>query len=124
MSRIGYSGYMQTKNTTALFSIIFLLAGIGIGMFFARNTAPGDATMDHAMTSMTASLDGKDGDAFDKAFIDEMIVHHQGAVAMAELALMHAGHKEIKTLAKAIIAAQTTEITQMQGWRASWYANQ
>lgn len=73
------------------------------------------------MASMNAELEGKSGDAFDEVFIREMIVHHQGAVAMAELALTNAEHEEIKDLANAIISAQNTEILQMQRWQAEWY---
>ena len=77
--------------------------------------------MDDMMESMNAGLQGKVGDDFDKAFIDEMIVHHQGAVEMAQLALTNAKHQEIKTLANAIIKAQTDEIEQMKGWLKGWY---
>jgi uncharacterized protein (DUF305 family) len=57
-----------------------------------------------------SSLSSKAGDEFDKAFIQEMIVHHEGAIDMAQLALQNAGHQEIKDLAKNIIAAQDAEI--------------
>ena len=50
-----------------------------------------------------------------------MIVHHEGAVAMAEAALKNAEHQEIKTMATAIISAQTAEIAQMHAWLAEWY---
>lgn len=80
-------------------------------------------SMSDMMADMTASLEGKQGDAFDQVFIKEMIVHHEGAVAMAELALTQAGRQEIKDLANAIITAQNTEIAQMKEWLKSWYTN-
>ena len=49
----------------------------------------------------------------DRHFIEQMIPHHDGAIAMANLALQKATHPEIKTLATAIIAAQTAEIQSM-----------
>jgi uncharacterized protein (DUF305 family) len=73
-----------------------------------------------SMDEMTQALKGKTGDEFDKAFIDEMIVHHQGAIDMANLALKNAKHQEIKDLSDAIIKAQTTEIEEMKSWRSSW----
>jgi len=73
------------------------------------------------MASMNNELAGKTGTAFDKAFISEMIVHHQGAVQMAELALTNAERQEIKDLAKNIIAAQNKEISDMQTWQQEWY---
>ena len=47
------------------------------------------------------------------AFATMMVDHHEGAIAMAELALDRADHPEIRTLAQAIIDAQQTEIEAM-----------
>lgn len=58
---------------------------------------------------------------FDATFIDGMIVHHQGAIEMAKVALVEAEHAELRTLAEGIVAAQESEIEQMQGWRSAWY---
>jgi hypothetical protein len=73
-----------------------------------------------SMSGMTDALKGKTGDEFDKAFITLMIEHHQGAVDMASVVLKSAQHQELKTLAQAIIVAQTKEITQMKEWQAAW----
>ena len=77
--------------------------------------------MDDAMDGMMANLDNKTGDAFDQAFIDEMILHHRGAIEMANLAIHNAKHQEIKDLAEAIIQAQSKEIDEMSAWKAQWY---
>lgn len=66
------------------------------------------------------SLRGKTGDDFDKAFLAEMISHHQGAIDMAYLAKTNARHDEIKTMAEDIITTQTDEINQMQLWQTQW----
>lgn len=58
---------------------------------------------------------------FDAHFIDSMIVHHQGAVAMANELLKETDRPELKSFAEAIISAQTKEIADMQSWRKSWY---
>lgn len=73
-----------------------------------------------SMDNMMAALDGKTGDAFDKAFISEMIVHHQGAIDMAKLAQTNAKHDEIKRMASDIITAQTKEIEHMKAWQTEW----
>ena len=78
-------------------------------------------SMSGMMTSMMAGLQGKSGDDFDKAFLSEMVIHHEGAVDMAESALKNAKHQEIKTLAKAIISAQDKEIVDMKVWYKAWY---
>jgi hypothetical protein len=112
--------------------IIGVLVGVGGMSVFAKSTPQStqqaavitntqSMTMSDTMSSMNAALQGKTGDAFDKAFLSEMIVHHQGAVAMAQLALQNANHTEIKQLAAQIILAQDKEISEMQGWQKSWY---
>ena len=65
-------------------------------------------------------LKEKTGDDFDRAFISEMIDHHQGAIDMAKLAEKNAKHGEVKNLAKDIISAQTKEIDMMEQWQSSW----
>src|SRR3990167_1372610 len=72
------------------------------------------------MDMMTESLRGKTGDEFDKLFVSEMILHHQGAIDMAELAKTSAKHDEIKKLADNIITAQTKEINEMREWQLLW----
>ena len=84
----------------------------------------GSMTMESMMDDMMANLKGKTGDEFDKAFITEMVMHHEGAVVMAESALKNGKHQEIKDLAKAIISAQNTEISQMRAWYKAWYGTE
>jgi uncharacterized protein (DUF305 family) len=63
----------------------------------------------------------KTGDDFDKAFLDEMVVHHQGAIDMANLVLTTSKRPELLELARNIITAQTQEITMMNDWRNAWF---
>ena len=72
---------------------------------------------DHAMDL------GPAGDSYDLRFIDAMILHHEGAVTMAEAALDYSQRPEVRQLAEEIIAAQAVEIDQMQQWRQDWYPN-
>lgn len=60
---------------------------------------------------------------YDAQFIDSMIMHHQGAIDMANQALKQGQRQEIKDLATNIIKAQETEIAQMRQWRTEWYPN-
>ena len=58
---------------------------------------------------------------FDQRFIEAMISHHNGAIAMAQEAQTKAEHPEIKQLGEAIIKAQEAEVTQMQEWQREWF---
>ncbi len=77
--------------------------------------------MDSMMKGMAASLEGKTGDVFDKAFLSEMIVHHEGAVSMAKQVLATSKRPELLKLANDIISAQTREIEIMKGWEMEWF---
>jgi uncharacterized protein (DUF305 family) len=76
---------------------------------------------DMAMTADTGPVATPEAADFDLAFIDLMVVHHEGAIDMATIALERAEHQEIKDLAQQIISSQSAEIAQMQAWRDEWY---
>ncbi len=118
LSACGQSGTTaSTEGTTA--------ATMGHG---GMPMASGTATMDHGgmpMASGTATMDhgGMEtgGVPFDAQFIDSMIEHHRGAIAMAEQALKESQRAEIKQLAQNIIRSQQQEVDQMTSWRTQWY---
>lgn len=72
------------------------------------------------MMSQAASLENMSGDEFDKAFLEQMIIHHQGAIDMAVLIDKNTKREELRELAKDIISAQTGEIEMMQKWQKDW----
>lgn len=118
------------KNQIGLI-ILTLVIGIGIGYSISPekeskslnvHQMPDGTMMSNSMGDMLAGLDGKKGDDFDKAFLSEMIIHHEGAVEMARLALVNAKHEEIKSMANSIILTQTNEIIQMKQWLNNWYS--
>ena len=103
-----------------LFSAPAILAGCSTSNPGSNGqTMPmGDTQMaDHAMTMNLGPKDAQ----FDLRFIDGMILHHQGAIAMAEAVLQNSQREEMNQLAEAVIAAQQSEIDQMKEWRQAWY---
>jgi hypothetical protein len=83
----------------------------------------GSMDMGAMMMDMTARLEGKKGDALDKVFLQDMIVHHQGAVDMAELLAKGSARPEMQKFAADIIRVQQAEIDQMKAWEKSWFGN-
>lgn len=122
----------MNKNTIITLAI-GLVIGVGgtLGVSALTNnnenkqvaTTEQQTSTDHSsmtMTEMNKQLEKLSGDEFDKTFIEMMTVHHEGAIAMAELIPSRAKHDEIKTLGQAIIAAQTKEIAEMKQWQMDW----
>jgi uncharacterized protein (DUF305 family) len=110
---------METKSL--VFGIIgFMLGGLLVSVAATTFDKPEATEDDMTMNQMTEQLKTKQGDAYDKAFIENMIMHHQAAVDMAKLSIERAKHEEIKQLSNNIITAQEKEINDMKDWQHSW----
>lgn len=70
-----------------------------------------------ATAEPTTSEDHNDADT---EFAQMMIVHHQGAVEMADLVAERAATAQVRDLAVRISAAQGPEIAQMTAWLQAW----
>jgi uncharacterized protein (DUF305 family) len=75
--------------------------------------------LDMSMRDMDAMLKGRTGDALNKAFLEGMIPHHQGAIDMAKY-LAGSNKPELVKLGADIIVAQQKEIDQMKKWMNEW----
>ena len=75
----------------------------------------------HDMSSMVGMMSAEDmdelgtltGAEFDKAWLEMMIAHHEGAVQMAETVKADGKNADVAALADQVIAAQTAEIDTM-----------
>jgi uncharacterized protein (DUF305 family) len=77
------------------------------------------SNMDHGSMGMGSGgmareMVMENGKYSDKAFIDAMVPHHEGAVDMAEVALNNAENEQIKQLAEDIVSAQEAEIEKLK----------
>jgi uncharacterized protein (DUF305 family) len=71
-------------------------------------------SMDMGSGEMARQMVMENGKYSDKAFIDAMVPHHQGAIEMAEVALENAEHEEIIELSRNIILSQQAEIEELK----------
>jgi uncharacterized protein (DUF305 family) len=110
------------------FRIALLLLGSGLvalGLYaqsHGHGNRPGDA--DDYWSKLNASMDKmhmamagieQSGDA-DTDFVRLMLPHHQGAIEMAKVQLMHGKDPQMRRLAQEIITDQQSEIELMQQW--------
>ncbi|AFY62341.1 DUF305 domain-containing protein [Synechococcus sp. PCC 6312] len=72
---------------------------------------------------MMRDLTRLQGDALDQTFLEDMIMHHHGAVMMSEQ-LLNKGlvkHQPVGAFARSVITTQSIEINQMQAWLNQWF---
>ncbi|MEU0672589.1 DUF305 domain-containing protein [Streptomyces sp. NPDC006172] len=83
---------------------------------------PAQGVMDHSMHGSGGMMSAEDmqrledssGKAFDTAFMEMMIEHHEGAVAMAGAEQADGAYEPAEKMAGGIITSQTAEITRMK----------
>ncbi|MEZ4194984.1 MAG: DUF305 domain-containing protein [Candidatus Paceibacterota bacterium] len=63
---------------------------------------------------MMRDLSELSGVALDKRFLEDMVMHHLGAIMMAESVRPYIEHEEIADLADAIVKTQSSEIELMR----------
>ena len=80
-----------------------------------------EVSMEEQMKQLSSELDDKSANALDKAFVENMIVHHEGAIEMAKKVVDKTKRPEVKALAEEIITTQSTEVETMNGWLKAWY---
>ncbi|HZB10005.1 MAG TPA: DUF305 domain-containing protein [Rubrobacter sp.] len=118
---------MKAWPLALLLAMAFLLAacgGAGSGQQGDGSAGGGHGQMDHGQMDhgsmgmgsggMAKQMVMENGKYSDKAFIDAMVPHHQGAIAMAEVALENAEHEEIIQLSRNIISTQRAEIEELK----------
>ena len=118
---------MKAWLLALLLAVAFLLAacgGAGSGQQGNESGGGGhgqmnNGQMDHGSMGMGSGgmarqMVMENGKYSDKAFIDAMVPHHQGAIAMAEVALKNAEHEEIIQLSRNIVSSQQAEIEDLK----------
>jgi len=113
---------MKAWPLALLLAVAFLLAacgGAGSDQQGDESGGGGHGQMGHGSMGMGSGgmarqMVMENGKYSDKAFLDAMVPHHQGAIAMAEVALKNAEHEEIIQLSRNIISSQQAEIEELK----------
>lgn len=76
-----------------------------------------------AYEPMMRDLSGAPASEIERAFLEDMIVHHMTAVREAGMLLVrgYADHDAVAELARTIVAKQTSEMRRMHAWLAEWF---
>jgi uncharacterized protein (DUF305 family) len=113
---------MKALTLALLLAVAFPLSacgGAGSGQQGDGSAGGGHGQMGHGSMGMGSKGMAKqmimeNGKYSDEAFIESMVPHHQGAIAMAEVALKNAEHEEIKELSRNIVSTQQSEIEELK----------
>jgi len=111
-----------TVRIGAVASVLLIAACGGAGE--STDSISGGAVATEASTAAgsTHAMSEMDGEVpFDAMFIDSMVEHHRGAIAMAQQVRVESERPELRALAEEIIDAQVAEIGQLESWRVEWY---
>ncbi|MFN7107990.1 MAG: DUF305 domain-containing protein [Brevundimonas sp.] len=77
---------------------------------------PGDQAFAASEAEMHEKMAAASGQTVDQAYVAKMIAHHEGAVAMAQVALRDSRDPEIRRMAQIVVDTQTREIAEMKAW--------
>jgi uncharacterized protein (DUF305 family) len=118
--------------TGLVVGLVALAAGVGIGAAIwaggghsdamdgsggAMADVSSDVVVEHGSGSRvttTATMD-------EGTFLEQMVPHHEAAIAMATLAVEKARRPQIRELGRGIIAAQQKEIAAMEARHREWF---
>jgi uncharacterized protein (DUF305 family) len=105
------------KKTGVLVTIIGVLLVAILALTIRNNDGDGFFGMHHGdEMGMESFSNSQTFTGADVMFLQMMIPHHQQAVDISNIALKTSKDSELLALAKTIIAAQTSEIAQMNVW--------
>jgi len=74
----------------------------------------GHGSMGMGSGGMAKRMVMNNGEYSNELFIDAMVPHHQGAIAMTRVAFKSAEHEEIKELSRNIVSTQQSEIEELK----------
>lgn len=101
---------MNIRHSTLAIAAFAALVGAGVAPIEPLAPAPAVAQQAKATEA-------------DRTFIDRMVPHHEMGIYMADMAIQHAQHAELKTFAQRMKASQQKDIKELKAWRAQWFGS-
>jgi len=108
------------RNIIVIAVIVLVVIAVGITTYtLIQNqlTLQANRNVGSAIYKEYSALKGEE---YDKAFVSNMIVHHESAMNMVEMANVSAKRQEIKDLAMNIASSQGKEVSEMVKWQEQW----
>lgn len=113
----------MSRTTLLVIGIVLILlglAGMAVILVYTQSSSSCPGCSQAPLGGSPTNPVARDVDAM---FIQEMIPHHEDAIAMAELAESRAEHPELKQLAEDIVRTQSAENESMRGWYRDWFGS-
>ena len=114
----------RTKRITATLAGLVLTATLAAcadqGATPPAATTSATATESESASASASSEVSADHNDQDTTFAQMMIIHHEGAIEMSQLAIERAESPEVVALAERIAEAQGPEIEEMTAWLSAW----
>ena len=107
----------MTRNSAQL---VRLVGGLITGAVVLTGCSGGSSMEMNDTEAGTSATQSADFNDVDVAFAHGMIIHHEGALEMAQMADSRAEDPRVLDLASRIEAAQDPEIETMTGWLEEW----
>ncbi|HET7489477.1 MAG TPA: DUF305 domain-containing protein [Acidimicrobiales bacterium] len=109
------SGIVQTQEHEIDSMVGWLADWYGVTDFSPHAHMGGD------MMGMMDTMRSMPADQFQRFYLEDMIVHHAGALQPARQCKGRAAHEELRRLCAGIVDTQTAEIDQMRTMLCDWY---
>jgi uncharacterized protein (DUF305 family) len=100
---------IKTEQAPEITQMKGWLKDAGAGMEMGHDMGMGGMLSESEFDALKAAT----GAAFDKLYLEGMIGHHEGAIAMAKM-VINSKNAEAKALGEAIVASQTKQISYMK----------
>lgn len=104
-----------------------LLVVIGLAIAFILSHPPKDLETNNPDSGLEESHENHantaeaPASAAERAFLEDMIPHHQEAVDTAKAVLARSSNPEVRDLAQNMVTTQEKEIADMKRWYQNWY---